>query len=97
MQSLNLGRAGQNRFEAKAPGQHTRQSLGSNALKADLLSLRGAPFRGKKIDVLWSGSEKSAAEGSAKPGLTVRVNGKEILRRADFKPGDALIKIDLKK
>ena|SRR5437867_3816363 len=67
------------------------------SLGLEHFELRGAPFRGKKIDVLWSGSEKSAAEGSANPGLTVRMNGKEILRRADFKPGDALIKIDLKK
>lgn len=49
-------------------------------LNLTYFALRGAPHRGRKVDVLWS------AAGTDK-GLTVRVNGRTVRRDPDFRPG----------
>ncbi len=46
-------------------------------------ALRGAPHRGHRVDVLWSNTD----------GLTVRQDGRTILRRPTFHPGGARIGI----
>ncbi|MBC8139929.1 MAG: hypothetical protein H7Y38_00655 [Armatimonadetes bacterium] len=49
-------------------------------------ALRGAPYRGRKIDVLWN-------DAKAGKGLTVRCDGRVVCREPAWKPGDAPVKI----
>ena len=50
-------------------------------------ALRGAPFRGKKIDILWN-------DAAAGRGLIVRCNGRIVRRAPNWKPGDAPVRIE---
>ncbi len=47
--------------------------------------LRGAPYRGHRVDVLWN--EPAAAGGTALAGLTVRIDGVVRSRQPKFVPG----------
>jgi hypothetical protein len=62
----------------------------------DYFALEGAPFRGKRIDVHWAKPGKSGPDDRAKPGLTVRVNGQQIVQRANFRPGDMPVRIEIR-
>ena len=53
-------------------------------------ALRGAPYRGHHIDVLWN-------DPSSGDGLVVRQDGKTLLKSPAFKPGQAPIAISVEK
>jgi hypothetical protein len=65
-------------------------------LGLEYFALRGAPYRGHRVDVLWKSAACRAKEADFEAGLTVIVDGKEICRREAFKPGDAAVPVDLK-
>lgn len=57
-------------------------------------ALRGVPFRGKTLEVTWR--NPNASRKLVLPaGLTVRMNGREILRAPDFRPGDPRLRVPL--
>ncbi|MBC7807353.1 MAG: hypothetical protein H7145_14535 [Akkermansiaceae bacterium] len=49
-------------------------------------ALRGAPYRGHKVDVLWN-------DAAAGKGLVVRCDGRIVRRMSGWKPGDAPVRI----
>jgi hypothetical protein len=65
-------------------------------LGLEYFALRGAPYRGHRIDVLWKSAACRAKEADFGPGLTVLVDGKEVCRREKFKPGDEPATIQVK-
>ncbi len=50
-------------------------------------ALRGAPYRGHKIDLLWN-------DASTGKGLVVRCDGRVVRRAPTWQPGDAPIHIE---
>jgi hypothetical protein len=50
-------------------------------------ALKGAPYRGHKIDLLWNDS-------STGKGLVVRCDGRIVRRAPTWKPGDQPIRIE---
>lgn len=77
-------------------------------LGLEYFELLGAPVRGQRVDVLWrdpaaSGgptagvAERRRSDQASKlqRGLLVRVNGKAILYRVEFKPGEAPVRVEL--
>jgi hypothetical protein len=66
-------------------------SIDALPLGLDHFVLEGALCRGQKIDVLWSRPGKENWGKTA--GLQVRLNGKRLLHKPDYQPGDAPIVI----
>lgn len=61
-------------------------------LGLDWFELRGVAYRGQRYDVLWRKADR-AADRAIPAGLTVRRDGKEILRREAFEPGSAAVEV----
>ncbi|MBI4657445.1 MAG: hypothetical protein HY735_01135 [Verrucomicrobia bacterium] len=66
----------------------------------EYFELRGAPVRGKRIDVLWHKPREAGLSFKNPPnvrsGLVVRLDGKTVFYRAAFKPGDDPVRLDLR-
>ena len=62
-------------------------------LGLDHFSLEGAPYRGRSIDVSWVKPKQPRERTDRTIGLTVRVNGKIVLHRPNFAPGDKAVPV----
>ena len=61
-------------------------------------SLENVPLAGHRVDVEWRAPGETDAPATSQPsanGLTVRVDGKPVLRKEDFRPGDAPVHVPM--
>ncbi|MBN1512816.1 MAG: hypothetical protein JXB13_12450 [Phycisphaerae bacterium] len=60
--------------------------------------LENVPVAGHRVDVEWHAPGEAEAAGTSQPsanGLTVHVDGKPVLRKEDFRPGDEPVRVPM--